>query len=113
MRETGSQDLAGGLSLSAIAQKLQRAPSTINRELSRHFDTASYSATVADRRARHCKLAVVPQLARCVASKNRHNWSPEQIARRIRRTYHEAARVEITHETISKSLLVPARGVLR
>ena len=119
-RETISRGVAAGLSLRAIARELQRAPSTISRELSRHGDRASYRATVADERAlgalrrpRRCKLAVVPRLARCVAAKLRLNWSPEQIAGWLRRTHHGTERMQIFHETIYKSLFVQARGILK
>ena len=40
-RETISRGVAAGLSLRAIARELQRAPSTISRELSRYGDRAS------------------------------------------------------------------------
>lgn len=119
-RETISRGVAAGLSLRAIARALQRAPSTISRELARHGYRASYRAIVADERARdaarrpkRCKLAAVPRLARCVAATLRLNWSPEQIAGWLRRTHQGTAHMHISHETIYKSLFVQARGVLK
>ena len=119
-RESISRGLAAGMSLRAIARDLARAPSTISRELARHGDRAVYRATVADdraldaaRRPRRCLLAVTPRLCGLVAAKLQVNWSPEQIAGWLRRTYLGQAGMQISHETIYKSLFVQARGVLK
>jgi IS30 family transposase len=53
------------------------------------------------------------RLQRVVAQKLKLNWSPEQIAGWLRRTYPEDATMQVSHETIYKSLFVQARGVLK
>lgn len=119
-RESISRSVAAGASMRAIARMLGRAPSTISRELTRHGGRETYRATVADDRAlnaalrpRPCALALAPRLCRVVADKLRLNWSPEQIAGWLRRTYFGQATMQISHETIYKSLFVQARGVLK
>lgn len=63
-REEISRAVAAGQSVRAIARALQRAPSTISRELRRHGGRATYRATTADQRAwgracrpQRCRLA--------------------------------------------------------
>jgi hypothetical protein len=50
-REEVSRGLAAGTSLRQIAQALQRAPSTISREVARNASSQSYRATRVDERA--------------------------------------------------------------
>jgi IS30 family transposase len=52
-------------------------------------------------------------LRRAVSQKLKLDWSPEQIAGWLRRTFPEDATMQISHETIYKSLFVQARGVLK
>ena len=119
-RETISRGLASGLSLRAIARSLDRAPSTISREVSRHGGPRSYRAARADERAwksalrpKACKLARYPRLRRLVASKLALNWSPEQIAGWLRLRDPGDADMNISHEAIYRSLFIQSRGVLK
>jgi IS30 family transposase len=119
-REEISRGLAQQLSLHVIAAQLGRAPSTISRELSRNGGYDLYRATQADqaswqraRRPKLCKLACYPALRSKVVSRLQRNWSPEQIAGWLKRTYPGDERNNVSHETIYRSLFVQARGVLK
>jgi IS30 family transposase len=119
-REEISRGLACDLSLRAIAARLGRAPSTISREVNRNDGLQHYRASRADeaawdrtRRPKPCKLASEPALSRIVASKLRSHWSPEQIAGWLKRTYPEHENLQVSHETIYKSLFIQARGALK
>ncbi|MCG8910914.1 IS30 family transposase [Pseudomonas sp. DP-17] len=118
-REEISRALAVGQSIRQIAQRLERAPSTISREISRNGGHRSYRANKAEqaawdraRRPKRCKLAQSPELAQLVAQKLQIQWSPEQIAGWLKRTYSDAA-YQVSHETIYRSLFIQARGALK
>jgi IS30 family transposase len=119
-REEITRGLARGASLRSIARQLERAPSTISREVRRHGGRAAYRAGPADaaawqraRRPKPCKLARAQRLRRCVAFKLTQDWSPEQISRWLRRRYPADERMQISHEAIYRTLFVQARGVLK
>lgn len=119
-REEISRGLAGRLSVREIAARLGRAPSSISREIARHGGRARYRAAVADERAwdrarrpKPCKLAAVPRLRDPVAARLAEDWSPEQISGWLARTYPDEHALQVSTETIYRSLFVQARGVLR
>ena len=119
-REEISRGLARGASLRSIASGLGRAASTVSRELRRNGGAVRYRATSADRRAwdralrpKPCKLAMHEELRRLVAGRLERNWSPQQIAGWLKRTYPEDEAYRVSHETIYRSLFVQARGVLK
>jgi IS30 family transposase len=119
-REEISRGLAGGQSMREIASSLQRAPSTVSREIGRHRGRESYRAADADRRAwdrarrpKPCRLAVRRRLQKIVARKLSANWSPEQISGWLQWRYLGDKAMQISHETIYRSLFVQARGVLK
>lgn len=119
-REEISRQVCSGSSIRQIARLLKRAPSTISREVSRNGGREAYRAAAADSRAwseakrpKPCKLRQHPRLQRVVAQKLKLDWSPEQIAGWLRRTYPKDATMQVSHETIYKSLFVQARGVLK
>jgi IS30 family transposase len=119
-REEISRGVAAGVSLRSIAGNVGRAASTISRELRRNGGRSRYRATAADKRAwdralrpKPCKLATHGHLRRLVAVKLEANWSPEQIAGWLRRTYPDDEAYRVSHETIYRSLFVQARGVLK
>jgi IS30 family transposase len=104
----------------AIARDLNRSPSTISREIGRHGGRQGYRASEADRRAwerakrpKICKLARYPRLRRSVIRLLQGKWSPEQIAGWHQRHYAGDMTMQISHETIYKSLFIQARGVLK
>ena len=119
-RETISRGIVRGLSMRAIARDLNRSPSTISREIGRHGGRQGYRASEADRRAwerakrpKRCKLARYPRLRRSVIRLLQGKWSPEQIAGWHQRHYAGDMTMQISHETIYKSLFIQARGVLK
>jgi len=119
-REEISRGVAAGASARAIACRLQRAPSTVTRELNRHGGRGGYRATEAElrawergRRPQRCKLARQPRLAALVAAKLAADWSPEQIAGWLRAQYPEDETMRVSHETIYLTLFVQARGALK
>jgi IS30 family transposase len=64
-------------------------------------------------RPKVCKLATHRRLRRLVASRLGLNWSPEQIAGWLQRRYAGDVDMNISHETIYRSLFIQARGVLK
>ena len=119
-REEISRGIASGLSLRAIAAQLGRAPSTISREVNRNGGRRRYRASKADegawkraQRTKTCKLAQHPALARVVAEKLTKRWSPWQIAGWLKRTYPDDEAMQVSHETIYKTLYIQARGALK
>ena len=52
-------------------------------------------------------------LARIVASKLQRQWSPEQVAGWLKRTYPDDTSRQVSHETIYRSLFIQARGALK
>ena len=119
-REEISRAIALDQSARSIARLLGRSPSSVSREISRNGGYDRYRAALAEeqawnraRRPKRCKLATNPWLRRAVAEKLGLNWSPEQIAGWLKRTYPEDESCQVSHETIYRSLFVQARGVLK
>ncbi len=86
-REDISRGIASGSPIREIARRLDRAASTVSREISRHGGRPTYRAHVADDHAwdsalrpKRCLLAVTRKLRNIVASKLILDWSPEQIS---------------------------------
>ena len=119
-REEISRCLAVGDSFRQIAIRLQRPTSTISREVARHGGRDRYRATQADeaawdaaRRPQRCRLAESPRLRWLVACKLGQQWSPEQIAGWLKLQFPGREALQVSHETIYRSLYIQARGVLR
>lgn len=119
-REEISRGIASDESMRSIATRLSRAPSTISREIQRNGGDGKYRAARADKKAwerasrpKSCKLAGSPWLRRAIEIKLRVNWSPEQIAGWLKRTYPGDESKHVSHETIYRSLFIQARGVLK
>ena len=119
-REEISRGIAGHDTVRRIALRLQRAPSTISREIRRHGGRLAYRAEHADRRAwrrarrpKGCRLATRPRLRRLIADKLSRQWSPQQIAGWLRLTFPSDPDRQVSHETIYRSLFVQSRGVLK
>ena len=119
-REAISRGLAAGLSFGAIARQLGRHTSTISREVARNGGREAYRANAAEqqawdraRRPKPCRLAQRRRLARLVAGKLRRRWSPQQISGWLKQDYEGISAMQISHETIYKSLFVQARGALK
>ena len=119
-REEISRSVAAGQSIRSVATRLGRAPSTISREIKRNGGEECYRASQADQaawdranRPKTCKLAENRALAHIVADKLQSQWSPEQIAGWLKRTYPSDENYQVSHETIYRSLFIQARGVLK
>lgn len=119
-REEISRAAVTGQSIRSVARQLGRAPSTISRELQRNGGQQCYRASQADQmawdrscRPKSCKLVENRALAHIVADKLRLQWSPEQIAGWLKRTYPDDANSLVSHETIYRSLYIQARGALK
>ncbi len=119
-REEISRGVVAGRWLRSIAASLDRAPSTVSREINRNGGRRHYRANKADQaawdrahRPKTCKLAKNRVLARIVATKLQLQWSPRQIAGWLKRTYHDDESYQVSHETIYRTLFIQARGALK
>jgi IS30 family transposase len=119
-REDISRGIASGWPLREIARRLDRAASTVSREISRHGGRPAYRAHVADQHAwdsawrpKKCLLAVNRKLRNIVASKLILEWSPEQISGWRKKYYADDESMRVSHETVYRSLFIQARGVLK
>jgi len=119
-REEISRALSSGHSVRSIASRLGRAPSTISREILRNGGRQWYRASQADQaawaraqRPKTCKLVKNRRVAGVVATKLQLQWSPEQLAGWLKRTYSDDDTCQVSHETICRSLFIQARGALK
>lgn len=132
-----------GESIRSIAGRLGRAPSTIMREIAVNgaarnrtgryralhrfgayrggWDAQSgYSARIAQRRSEErARRPKAGKLARCPALHDKvqalllKKYSPEQIAGELAMIYPNRPEMQVSHETIYRSLYVQGRGELR
>ena len=119
-REDISRGIASGSSIREIARCMNRAASTVSREVTRHGGRPAYRAHDADRQAwvwalrpKRCLLARNRKLRDLVASKLLLDWSPEQISGWLKKQYPDEESMRVSHETIYRSLFIQARGVLK
>jgi IS30 family transposase len=119
-REDISRGIASGSSIREIARRMERAASTVSREVRRHGGRPPYRAHDADCQAwvlalrpKRCLLAMNRKLRDSVASKLSLEWSPEQISGWLKTEYPKDERMRVSHETIYRSLFIQARGVLK
>jgi IS30 family transposase len=64
-------------------------------------------------RPKACRLASHPELRWRVAQKLALQWSPEQISVSLKREFPADEGMQVSHETIYRSLFVQTRGVLK
>ena len=119
-REDISRGIASGSSIRDIARGLERAVSTVSREVARHGGRPLYRANEADHQAwesalrpKACLLASNGKLQAIVGSKLILDWSPEQISGWLKMQYPQDESMRVSHETIYRSLFIQARGVLK
>jgi IS30 family transposase len=119
-REEISRAVVAGQSIRSIAKTLGTAPSTVSREIKRNGGQECYRASQADQaawdqasRPKTCKLVENRALAHVVAGRLQMQWSPEQIAGWLKRTYPGDESFQVSHETIYRSLFIQARGALK
>jgi IS30 family transposase len=119
-REDISRGIASGSSIREIAKLLDRAASTVSREVVRHGGRPVDRAGEGDDQAwesalrpKRCLLASHGKLQKIVASKLMLDWSPEQISGWLKIQYPEDESLRVSHGTIYRSLFIQARGVLK
>jgi IS30 family transposase len=119
-REEISRGLAAGMSLRALGLQLGRAPSTISREVARNGGRQVYRAGGADERAwqqakrvKPCLLSTNEPLRLLVAQRLQEKWAPQQISGWLKVIHHNDPTMQVSHETIYRSLFIQARGALK
>lgn len=118
-REEIRAGLSARMSIRAIARSLNRSPSTISRDVQRNRGRRGYKAVDANNRANRmakrpkvCLLERDPQLRNLVQEKLELKWSPEQISGWLRRTFPRQNMMQISAETIYKTLYFRNRSAL-
>src|ERR1700678_3679543 len=106
-REDISRGIASGSSIRKIARGLDRAASSVCREVARHGGRPAYRAQDADQQAwvsalrpKSCLLAENRKLRDIVASRLILDWSPEQISGWLKNQYPHDESLRVSHETI-------------
>jgi IS30 family transposase len=101
-RKNISRGIACGWSIREIAKGLQRAVSTVSREVARHGGRPLYRATDADQQAwesalrpKRCLLALHVKLQEIVAGKLILDWSPARA--RFENSFSRVPRSIATH----------------
>ena len=111
-----------GWSQRAIAARLGRSPSTVNRELKRNKDprTGQYLPERAhrlawerQRRPKPSKLSRQPALRAKVQQLLDRRYSPEQVSGRLEVEHPDDPAMRVSHETIYQGIYVYPRGELR
>jgi transposase, IS30 family len=103
-----------------IAQGLARSPSTVGREIKHNGGNSAYRASCADRRAweralrpKPCRLARHAELRWRIAQKLALQWSPKQVSGWLKQQFPADPGMQVSHETIYRSLFIQTRGVLK
>jgi transposase, IS30 family len=128
-REEIAVGLAAGRTQARIARDLGRTPGTISREIARNSPSrgmrrsrsklayrAGLAQHLADERARRPKaltIPALPQLREHVQAGLDQHWSPQQISNRLRADFPDDRGMQVSHETIYKTLYVQGRGQLK
>ena len=103
---------ADGRSIRQIATDLDRAPSTVAREIKRNkgrkvgYQPAYAHEQTRARRWKGSRLERCPELGQAVLARLAQGWSPEQIAGRLAR---EQAALRVSHETIYRFIYAQIR----
>ena len=58
-------------------------------------------------------MATHPALRAIVAEQLKQKWSPQQIAGWLKTTYPNDPEMQVSHETIYRTLFIQSRGALR
>lgn len=122
-REEISRGIWANESFDTIATRLGRNVSTISREVHGQVKKKrrSYHAVIAQThaqqkrglQARKRRLDTDQRLRGYVYEQLRQEWSPEEIARRIKLEYPSDMTMRISHETIYQHLYCLPRGELK
>lgn len=118
-REEIRAGLSAKMSIRAIAKALNRSPSTISREVQRNRGRRYYKAVDANNRATRmakrpklCLLDLNEPLRKLILEKLELKWSPEQISGWLKRTKPRQKTMQISAETIYKTLYFRSREAL-
>lgn len=120
-REEISRGIWASENFSAIAERIDRPVSTVSREVWSKFQYGwSYTAEKAQKQSdelrskgRFKKLDTNSQLKEYVYSKLKIEWSPEEIAKRLKLDYPGDNTMRISHETIYQHLYCLPKGELK
>jgi IS30 family transposase len=121
-RELIALGLERGQGVRAIARVIGRDPSTVSRELRRNTSPsprayrpfpAHIMARARERRNRPRKLVRGAPVRAEVAAMLREDYSPGQIAGRLKREHPGDKAMQVSHETIYQALFVQGKGSLR
>jgi IS30 family transposase len=120
-REEIMAGLAGKEPVRLIAARLGRAPSTVSREVRRNLSPprryralpAHIRAVARARRSRPRKLAPGTPVRALVCQLLGEDYSPGQIAGRLKRDYPHRPELQVSHETIYQALFVQGKASLR
>jgi IS30 family transposase len=120
-REEIRSGLDAGDSLAAIGRRLERATSTISRDVKANGGRDGYQGWAAHRAA--CERARRPKIAKLAGCERlraqvedwleNEQWSPTQISARLRVEFPDDPMMRVSPETIYQSLYVQGRGALR
>jgi IS30 family transposase len=109
-----------GLSYRAIGERIGFDKSTVCRELLRNGGRDAYQPVTAHRasyerakRPKPTKLSCNDRLRDVIAEALERWWSPRQISRWLCTEFGDDPSMQVSHETIYKSLYVQGRGELR
>jgi len=120
-RETIALGVESGLSIRAIARMLNRAASSISREIERNAGGTGYSCRFAQQRRerRRCHARPAPKLVAgntlfdVITPLLHQHWSPQQIAAHLAKLHPNEAAKRASHETIYNVIYAQPRGELR
>jgi transposase, IS30 family len=121
-REEISRGLAAGWTFSHIAHNINKPVSTVTREVwSNCTYPRTYRAGKAEKKAQAIRhrnkqpklLETNTELQSYVLEKLRLNWSPQEIARRLKRDYASDMTMRISHESIYTYIYCLPRGSLK
>jgi transposase, IS30 family len=119
-REEIACGLERGESERAIGRRIGRSGSTISREIDlngkpgRPYRAVAAQAAAEARRRRPKPRKLADERLRARVQQDlEDNWSPQEIAARLRVDFPDDEAMRISHETIYQSLFVQGRGELR
>ena len=108
------------VSLREISNRIGRSASTVSREIKRHGGRKRYRPVEAEWRAQQltlrpqpCKLARNPELCAMVAQQLAQRWAAQQISGWLKQNFCDNPEMNISHETIYRSLFIQVRGALK
>jgi len=122
-REKISQRIWNKEKMVIIAERIRRHPSTVSREIHKQVKKRKwcYSAILGEklarencsRRGRKKKIDSCEELKYYVYEKLKIEWSPEEIAERLKLEYAGNMKMRISHETIYQHLYCLPKGELK